>query len=789
MHDGRLVSLAGIVCAVGTYASFAIAHHAARATGRRRTAWGLVSVMSSGCTAWATHFIVLLAFRPGMPAAFEPVLTAISLGLAITGIGTGVCISIRNRGVRIQFVAGLFVGLGIAALHYVGQAAYLIQGHILWNWGLVLPSILLSLPLCGLAMVAASSRLAQIRRSAAPLLLLAIAILHFCGMAAMRFRFDPSSTFPSDAVTPSAIAPAVAGISLALIALAVTGWRFNLSAIGRLRQDRRRLRELTDVALEGLLICQGDTIVTANSSVEKLAGYDPGQLIGTSASALLPSVDLTGLAEREEREVGLLVRSGQVVPVRVLRAEMVLGHKLQTVLAIRDQRERLRTEARMRKLAFTDSLTGLSNHVSYVDQLHHYMDEGIPLVLLSIDLDRFKAVNDQFGHLAGDEVLREVGARLRFVVRPDDVTARVGGDEFAVILVGPEAKDRAIAVAQEIADRLGQPFSAESRLAYSGATIGIALAPIDATTTSGLRQCADLALYRAKEQGRGSICCFDPQMDAAPRDRRSLEGDLRSAIRRGDIELVYQPVMSTQTGLITSVEALARWLHPEKGPISPHIFIPLAEESGLIVQLGETLLRQACSDAASWSSSVRVAVNLSPLQFQAGDLCATVAGILKETGLEANRLQLEVTEGLVIRDVERTFSELERLRALGIQILMDDFGVGYSSLSYFQRFPFDKVKIDKSFVDQITTSRAARAIVQAIVGLGDTLGMGVVAEGVETEDQMRLLVEAGCTHLQGYLFSPPVRKSVLQESFLLPLGAKPHDAGDVDRNGRCRTAV
>ncbi len=588
--------------------------------------------------------------------------------------------------------------------------------------------------------------------------------MHFCGMAAMKLSYDPQATFPSNAVSPTAITPVVAGISLSLIALAVVGWRFNLAAIKRLRQDRQRLRELTDVALEGLLICQGDVIVTANSSIERLAGYAPGQLVGARATDLLPGADLTAIPECEEREMGLTARSGQVVPVRVLRAEMALGHKLQTVIAIRDQRERLRTEAKIRKLAFNDSLTGLLNRASYVDRLRHYMDEGTPLALLSIDLDRFKAVNDQFGHVAGDEVLRQVGARLRSIVGENNLIARVGGDEFAVILIGEEAQADAVASAQRIADGLGDPFCTNRTVAFTGASVGIVLAPNDATTTGELRQCADLALYRAKEQGRGTICCYDAEMDAASRDRRTLESDLRTAIGNGEIGLVYQPVMSTQTGLITSVEALARWKHPVRGPISPELFIPLAEETGLIVPLGATLLRKACSDAVSWSSDIRVAVNLSPLQFQSGDLSTTVAKVLRETGLEANRLQLEVTEGLVMKDVERTFSELELLRALGIQILMDDFGVGYSSLSYFQRFPFDKVKIDKSFIDQITTSRAARAIIQAVIGLGEALDMGVVAEGVETQDQMRLLVEAGCTHLQGYLFSIPLKSWDLERS-------------------------
>ncbi|MGI4878904.1 MAG: MHYT domain-containing protein, partial [Janthinobacterium lividum] len=337
-HDARLMIVAGLVCAIGIYASFALAHHAARARGKVRDRWGLVSIVASGCTAWATHFIVLLAFKPGMPAAFEPVLTTISLMCAIAGIGVGVSISIRARWPWQHFLAGLIVGAGIAALHYVGQAAYLVQGVVSWNLGLVVPSIVGALPISGVALMAAATRDRRLGLAAPPLLLLSIVVLHFCGMAAMSFRFDPARRFPADAMSPHAVTPVVAGVSLALIALAVLGWRFDLAAKVRLRQDRRRLRELADVALEGLLICQGDVIVTANDSIELLSGHQPGVLSGSFVSSLLPGLDISSLPEREEREINLVGADGNAVPVRVLRREVALGHKIQTVLAVRDQR-------------------------------------------------------------------------------------------------------------------------------------------------------------------------------------------------------------------------------------------------------------------------------------------------------------------------------------------------------------------------------------------------------------------------------------------------------------------
>ena len=351
--------------------------------------------------------------------------------------------------------------------------------------------------------------------------------------------------------------------------------------------------------------------------------------------------------------------------------------------------------------------------------------------MLSIDLDRFKAINDQFGHPIGDVVLAEVGDRLRSIVGQPGWVARIGGDEFIAILVGTRLRDRAQDVADAIIARVAEPFVTERGVAHAGASVGVVLMPEDGNTTDQLRENVDLALYRAKHSGETSACFFNAQMDACAQDRREIQRDLRKAVRAGEIALAYQPLVSARTGQITSAEALARWSHPSRGPIRPDIFIPLAEECGLIDVLGEQLLRRACIDAATWPEQVRVSVNLSPLQFISDTLLKTVGDALASSGLAPDRLQLEVTEGLVIRDVERTFEQLEQLRALGIQILIDDFGVGYSSLSYFQRFPFDKVKIDKSFVDGIATSRAAKAIIQAVVGLGEQLGMAVVAEGVE----------------------------------------------------------
>lgn len=523
-----------------------------------------------------------------------------------------------------------------------------------------------------------------------------------------------------------------------------------------------------------------------NRAGERVIGRPAEEVLGMTDRQLFPEY-AEGFTDRDEKaldsrkpeifESRFIRPDGTPVVLRTTRS-VIEGPdgSAQAILGVAEDVTRTREfEAEIMRLARHDILTGLSNRANLTEHIHELVDAGTAFAMLSIDLDRFKAVNDQFGHITGDEVLVQVGERLRGAMGPDDFLARIGGDEFVAIMVGEGLRERAAEVSAAIIERLGEPFVTERATAYCGASVGIVLHPDDGRSPEQLRENADLALYRAKQHERGTACVFDEAMDVAARDRRKLEADLRVAVREKAVTLAYQPVLSTSTGQITSCEALARWMHPVRGPISPQCFVEVAEECGLIDTMGENLLRQACLDALSWPPSVRVAVNLSALQFNSEKLPETVAGVLADTGFDARRLQLEVTESVVITDVDRTFRQLEELRGLGMQILMDDFGVGCSSLSYFQRFRFDKVKLDKSFVQDIT-SRESRAIVEAVVGLGQKLSMGIVAEGVETEQQMRMLVASGCTHLQGYLFGRAMPANLIAE--VLKAGASGHTEGD-----------
>ena len=461
-HDPRLLLLAAILCTLGVYASSAIAAQAARCEGRARQIWAVVSIVACGCTAWATHMIALLAFRPGMNSGFEPWLTTLSLLLAIFGIAAGVSLSLGPRRRWRRFLGGAVLGLGITALHYVGQTAYLITGRVSWDMKLVAMSVPISLGLFGLSMMIAGEQSRSIRRFASPLLLVSIAVLHLCGMTAASLTYDPTVTLPLSAVSPKVIAPILAAVCFGLLGLAFVGLRMTIAARARRRRDHEHLRELAGLALEGLAVCEDGVITIANQSLERLSGMDKASLAGCRMSALLPSLVLETLPEQEERECELVTADGQSVPVRVLRKEVSFGHKRQTVVAVRDQRERLRSEARMRSLAFTDALTGLPNRAQLSDLLKQrfamWSDCEQQFAILLIDLDRFKLVNDTLGHGTGDALLRIVAERLRAAIDQEDVVARLGGDEFAVLHKSNGDTAASQHLAGRIVEVMGQPF-------------------------------------------------------------------------------------------------------------------------------------------------------------------------------------------------------------------------------------------------------------------------------------------------------------------------------------------
>jgi diguanylate cyclase (GGDEF)-like protein len=448
----------------------------------------------------------------------------------------------------------------------------------------------------------------------------------------------------------------------------------------------------------------------------------------------------------EELERRVEERTGRLIEV---------NQRLKVEIANREE-----SQAKSQYLAYHDSLTGLGNRLLFKDQLEKALNDVSvtphPVAVLFLDLDGFKAVNDTLGHSIGDLLLKSVAAKLRDILQRTDRIARLGGDEFAILQVSAPQPGSSIALAEKIIEIVGQPCCIDGHDVTVGASIGIAVAhPGDINTETFLKS-ADLAMYSAKSEGRGTYRMFDPEMDAVVQARRGLERDMRTALVQDGFRLFYQPLVNLQTKKVTTFEALMRWRHLERGSVPPSIFIPVAEEMGLIVQLGEWALRQACMEAMEWPDGICVSVNLSPLQFSKGNLVSTVMSALASSGLPASRLELEITESVLLEKSERNISILNQLRHLGVRISMDDFGTGYSSIGYLRSFPFDKIKIDQSFVKDVLVDEGSLAIVRAIAGLGVSFGMITTAEGVETVEQMQRLNLEGCIEVQGYLFSKPV---------------------------------
>jgi diguanylate cyclase (GGDEF)-like protein len=435
-----------------------------------------------------------------------------------------------------------------------------------------------------------------------------------------------------------------------------------------------------------------------------------------------------------------------------------------------DITEQRRSEVKIEYMAHHDALTDLANRVLLNQRLEQALGQRIHreqmVAVHHLDLDQFKAVNDTFGHPAGDKLLKIVAERLRAVVRDTDTIARMGGDEFVIVQTPITEPTDATSLAQRIIASMGEPFDIDGHQAVIGASVGIAVGPGDGLRPDRLLRNADLALYRAKGDGRGTFRFFEPAMDLQMQTRRIMERDLRKALPAGEFELYYQPVVNLKSSEISGFEALIRWNHPDKGIVSPAAFIPLAEEIGFIVPIGEWVVRQACATAAQWPGDLHVAVNISAAQFRSPGLMQVIVGALATSGLHPTRLEIEITETVLLHNKEATLAVLHQLRALGIRIAMDDFGTGYSSLTYLQCFPFDKIKIDRSFVKDITESTGSLNIVRAVAALAHGMGMTATAEGVETREQLDRITSEGCTEMQGFLFSKPLPAPEIERLFL-----------------------
>ncbi|PLR27686.1 bifunctional diguanylate cyclase/phosphodiesterase [Caulobacter zeae] len=763
-HDFRLVLVAGLVCFAACFTAFRLFSRLRGARGLVRGAWLLLTGLVAGSGVWATHFIAMVAYDPGLKTGYSPAGTLLSLMIAVLFMAAGFAVASAERTRTNDCAGGLLLGLGIGAMHYTGMSAFVTQGYVLWEQATVAASVVIGVSFSAIALVIAGrARSLTKQLIGGTVLTLGVCGLHFTGMGAVTIMPDVNVVVPEQLLSGAMLTLAVTAIT-GLIILGGLGAVTIESSTSRSALDR--IRRLANAAYEGIVVVQDGRINDANAAFCELAGASLDELVGKPLYTAMLTFDGKEPAREGVRREGLLqpLEGGRAIPVEVFSRLMDDGARTETsgltVLAIRDLRERRSAEEKIRYLAEHDGLTGLPNRNSLQARLAAALERveasGETLSLVCIDLDHFKEANDLHGHLAGDALLVEAARRLQDSVTAPSFAARLGGDEF--ILVQIAAGDQPAAAAElagRVLEQLSTPAVYEGQDLAMGASLGVSLFPDDGRTAEALLANADMALYRAKESGRGVYRFFKREMDETIRERRTLARELRQAITDEELVVFYQPLARAADGEVCGFEALVRWKHPVRGMVPPLDFIPVAEENGLITQLGEWVLRRACADAASWDRPLRIAVNLSPLQLNQPNLPTLVHEVLIATGLSPSRLELEITESALFKDYQRALDNLRRLKALGVRIAMDDFGTGFSSLSTLQSFPFDKIKIDKSFVENIHRHDRATVIVRAVLGLGRSLEIPVVAEGVETQEQIDFLRGESCAELQGYAIGRP----------------------------------
>ncbi len=763
-HDLRLVLLAAAICVFGALSTLSVS---SRAAGARRSAlWLALLSVCVGATVWSTHFIAMLAYMVKMPMTYDPGLTSFSFVAGSVVMGLGFLTAMRaGDHAASRLAGGVILGLGVVITHYLGMAAVRMPGHITYAPDLVAASVVLSCVFGALCLFVELGPARPLARVKSTLLMVGMIVsLHFTAMGAVSVAAS-SVVHVGGGVSRSVLVAAVAFTSVVMLLIGMAGAVVDQRVSRRLAAEADRFRTLSEGAFEGIVVHRDGMVVDANGAARRMLGLsdaDSDELQGWFV--LAPGEEERRWAENEgEATIELVLRraDGTTFPAEICRRQIQLSNGAQGELfAIRDLTTRKEAERRLAHLALHDPLTELPNRRFFMELATKNISlaarTGERLALLALDLDDLKLVNDMHGHAVGDELIKVTAQRITTTLRDSDISARFGGDEFVIVQTGAGQPRQAIALADRLLDALRAPILVNGVEVTTSVSIGVALYPDDATSVDDLLRNADTAMYRAKADGKSTCRFFEPQMDAALLTRRKLEMGLRRAVAENNLTVVYQPIVDSGCRTPLAFEALLRWNDPELGAIMPVDFIPVAEATGLIVPIGEFVLRQACVDAMTWPSPLRVAVNLSAVQFRRRGLMDTVQRALKDSGLPGNRLELEVTETLLMENRDDALRILNELKTLGVRIAMDDFGTGYSSLSYLQSFPFDKIKIDRVFVSDLPENVQNASIVRAVAAMGRSLHMRVVAEGVQTDTQADLMQELECDEMQGFLIARPM---------------------------------
>ncbi len=769
LSEGHVTWLLGVAVLISISSSLATFGLLARSrrTPDRIAIWTLAAAFTAGAGIWSTHFIGMLAYEPPGFAliSYDVLLTVLSLAVAVV-LAYPALVVIRDKD-RLYGVpaGGALIVAAIAVMHNVGMGGVLVPGHFTYDPAYLGAAVATGSTFAVLSAYACKTYGDHKRGLVAAGLMMALAInaLHFMSMTAATMIPDPSVVVTGGVLENDVLAVGVAGVMFVVVSIAVCA----LVADERLKaakDEAARLNALADAVVEGIAVLDGWTIADVNASLASLAGRTREDLIGGGFGALVIQDGIFGLPSGGVGDTSgpfrteLIDAAGNRLPVECFLKRVSFRDGEKTVVAVRDLRERTRAEERIQFLAHNDSLTGLRNLASLREDLPRMVARlggsgHSSLGLLYLDLDRFKEVNDVFGHQAGDGLLSALAERLKRLA--PTMAYRHGGDEFVIVKPNAREPDEIAAFAAMIIREVSKPYFVGGRFMSVGASIGISILARDADDAEELLRHADIALYCAKSEGRSTFRLFDQAMEDVLKERQGLERELQLAVVRGELHLVYQPIGDPKTGRISAFEALLRWRSSEFGNVGPDRFIPVAEACGAIIPIGAWVLAAACREAASWDEPLIVCVNLSSVQFQQGDLVEIVESVLRESRLPPERLELEVTESVLLDDKESAGRTLVRLHELGVKIAMDDFGTGYSSLSYLQTFPFDTLKIDKSFLAKVGKEAHSSAIVETIIKLGEALDLKVVAEGVETAEQAAFLRDRNCDLIQGYLIGAP----------------------------------
>ncbi|MGO4695107.1 EAL domain-containing protein [Paenibacillus sp. 2TAB26] len=799
-YDSLLVIFSYIIAVMASYTALDLAGRVSTSKGSTKLSWLMFGAASMGMGIWSMHFVGMLALKLPFPIKYDLVIVLISVIAAIGAAFTALYVVGRSELSRSQLLAGgLLLATGITIMHYVGMSAMLI--HITYNPIIVMLSIFIAF-VASITALWLSFYFRKDRQKgqwwkklgSGAIMGAAIVGMHYTGMIAANFHTsNKTALFLGVILDQTWLAYIIAlgiffTLGLSLFGIYISK-RF-AHKDSEIEQNEKWYKSLYENSQDGIVSVDLQYRVTShNTNALKITGFSSKQVMHQSISSLSGIIvheDQERVKQMFQRsfkgetlnhETAIIRADGMRIELNVANVPVVVdGEVVGSYIIFKDITAEKRAQLKVNHLAFHDELTGLPNRrkfnqaIAETIELSSTSDSHFAVMVL--DIDRFKIINDSLGHMVGDQFLQEVSGRIQQAIAGQDVMlARMGGDEFTLLCRNYETQDTIKRLAEQIISCIQAPYRLKDSDFYVSASIGIALFPSHGLDAVQLLKNADTAMYEVKKKGKNDYQFFTGELDRVLQEKIELEGDLRKAIERGELLLHYQPQIRTEDRAMIGMEALVRWQHPTRGLLSPGVFIPLAEETGLIYEMGTWVLREACKQMRMWHVQggplIPISVNLSSQQFHQPKLADYIMAILQETGLEPKYLELEITESMMM-DAALSSSILNQLNEYGIRISLDDFGTGYSSLSYLKMFPIQKVKIDRSFIRDITNNSDDRAIVSTIIAMAMHLNMEVIAEGIETKDQLDILTDNSCRKIQGYYFSKPLSASAVEERFFVP---------------------